>query len=111
MNFRLHVKPGPGKYDPPNSLSDYEYQILLEDIDQAVAEGNKKYGYGGYGYVGLDGNHYPFPGNDKPKKLRPQLRPGKPSTEEVAIARGLIKICSPGAEVKKEATHQDGQVG
>ena len=46
MNFRLHVKPGPGKYDPPNSLSDNEYQILLEDIDQAVDEGNRKYGYG-----------------------------------------------------------------
>ena len=46
MTFRLQVKPGPGKYDPPNSLSDDEYQILLEDIDQAVAEGNRKYGYG-----------------------------------------------------------------
>ena len=34
--------PGPGKYDPPNLLSDNEYQILLEDIDQAVAEGNRR---------------------------------------------------------------------
>jgi hypothetical protein len=24
-----------------------EYQILVEDIDQAVEEGNRKYGYGG----------------------------------------------------------------
>ena len=24
-----------------------EYQILLEDIDQAAEEGNRKYGYGG----------------------------------------------------------------
>ena len=32
-------------------LTDDEYQILLEDIDQAVEEGNRKYGYGyGYGY-------------------------------------------------------------
>ena len=97
--------------DKSFGLTDEDYQLLLDDIDHGVSEGNKKYGYGGYGYVGLDGNHYPFPGNDKPKKLRPQPRPGKPSTEEVAIARGLIKICSPGVEVKKEATHQDGQVG
>ena len=46
MTFRLQVKPGSVKYHPPNSLSDNEYQILLEDIDQAVDEGNRKYGYG-----------------------------------------------------------------
>ena len=28
-------------------LTDEEYQFLLDDIDQAVEEGNKKYGYGG----------------------------------------------------------------
>jgi hypothetical protein len=73
MTFRLQVKPGPGKYDPPNSLSDDEYQILLEDIDQAVAEGNRKYGYGySYSYdYGEDIKSKPKP---KPRsKLRPQI--------------------------------------
>ena len=75
MTFRLQVKPGSVKYDPPNSLSDDEYQILLEDIDQAVAEGNRKYGYGyrysySYGY-GEDIKSKPKP---KPRfKLRPQI--------------------------------------
>ena len=37
-------------------LTDEEYRFLLDDIDQAIEEGNKKYGYGGYG-------------NDRPKRL------------------------------------------
>jgi hypothetical protein len=35
-----------------------EYQILLEDIEQAIAWGNKTYGYGGAGYLAEDGNYY-----------------------------------------------------
>jgi hypothetical protein len=27
-------------------LTDEEHQFLLDDIDQAIAEGNRKYGYG-----------------------------------------------------------------
>jgi hypothetical protein len=42
-----------------------EYQILLEDIEQAVAEGNRKYGYGGV----VESNHNPKPR----RKLRPQI--------------------------------------
>jgi hypothetical protein len=76
MNFRLHLKPGPGKYDPPNSLSDNEYQILLEDIDQAVAEGNRKYGYGySYSYdEDIKSKHIKSKPKPKPRsKLRPQI--------------------------------------
>ena len=52
-------------------LSDDEYQILLEDIDQAVAEGNRKYGYGyTYGY----GEDIKSKSKSKPRsKLRPQI--------------------------------------
>ena len=30
---------------------DDEYEILLEDIEQAIEEGNRRYGYGYGGYV------------------------------------------------------------
>jgi hypothetical protein len=48
-------------------LTDDEYEILLEDIDQAVVEGNRKYGYD-YGY-GEDVESQPKPRS----KLRPQI--------------------------------------
>ena len=72
------------------SLTDDEYQYLLDDIDQAIEEGNKICGYGGYG-------------NDKPKGFRPRPRSKGPYVEEVAIARGLIKIHPPTITIKKEA--------
>jgi hypothetical protein len=53
-----------------SGLSDEEYQFLLDDINQAVEEGNRKYGYGGLDYIDSDGNHYPPQHNDKPRKLR-----------------------------------------
>ena len=33
-------------------------QFLLDDIGWAVKEENRKYGYGGHGYIDRDGNHY-----------------------------------------------------
>lgn len=71
-------------------LTDEEYQFLLHDIDQAIEEGNKIYGYSGYG-------------NDKPKRSRSRPRSKGPSVEEVAIARGLIKIHRQTITIKKEA--------
>jgi hypothetical protein len=68
-------------------LTDEEYQFLLDDIDQAIEEGNKIYGYG-YG-------------NDKPKRSRPRPKSKGPSVEEVAIARGLIKFHRPTITIKK----------
>ena len=82
--------------------TDEEYQFLLDDIDQAVEEGNKKYGYGGYGYIGKDGNYYLFPDNGKPQRSKPRPRPNEPSVEEVAIERGLIKIYHPTITINKE---------
>jgi hypothetical protein len=80
-----------------------EYQILLDDYEQAIEEGNRKYGYGGYGYVDGDGNHYPLSDNDIPKRVRIpsgsklefKSKARKPSPELIAIARGLIKVHAP----------------
>lgn len=77
-------------------LTDEEYQFLLDDIEEAIAEGNRKYGYGEPGYIDADGNFYPFPDNDKPRQtltLKPKpKRKRRPSVEQVAIARGIIKV-------------------
>ena len=55
-------------------LTDDEYQNLLEDIDQAVEEGNRKYGYGGRDVE----SEFQFQVKPKPRsksrsKLRPQI--------------------------------------
>lgn len=49
-------------------LTDDEYQILLEDIDQAIEEGNRKYGYG---VVESKLESKPKPRSRR--KLRPQI--------------------------------------
>ena len=46
-----------------------EYQILLEDIDQAAEEGNRKYGYGGV----VESKPNPKPRPRPRRKLRPQI--------------------------------------
>jgi hypothetical protein len=76
------------------TFSDYEF--LLSDIEQAIEDANRKYGYGEPGYFDKDGNYYFAPIDDKPRKTR------KLSTEEVAIARGIIKVHHP-EDVKKGA--------
>ena len=43
-----------------------EYQILVDDYEQAIAEGDRKYGYGGRGYLAEDGNYY-LPSPPPPK--------------------------------------------
>jgi hypothetical protein len=80
-------------------LTQDEYEILLEDIEQAIEEGNSVYGYGGNGYLGEDGNYYPFPDNDKPKRI-PKSR--RKSVEQIAIAKGLIKIHEPNQNEERK---------
>jgi hypothetical protein len=70
-------------------LTKGDYEFLLGDIEQAIEDGHRKYGCGEAGYVGEDGNFYPFPDNDKPRRI------GKPSPTEVGIERGLIKVYHP----------------
>jgi hypothetical protein len=90
-----------------------EYQILVEDYEQAIEEGNRKYGYGGAGYIDSDGNYHLPEYNDNyvdhisnqsQKQIQIQRKKrrakSKESVEEVAIARGIIKILRPEVEVK-----------
>jgi hypothetical protein len=74
-----------------------EYQFLLGDIEQAIEDANRKYGYGEAGYIDEVGDFCPFPDNDKPNRIKDR----RLSTEEVAIARGIIKVHRP-EEIKKE---------
>jgi hypothetical protein len=96
------------KYNSNGSfgLTDEEYEFLEYDIIQAIAEGNKKYGYGGCGHIDDDGNHYLFPDDDKPKRLRytpkpkPKPKPKRLSVEEIAIARGLLHAIKPKPKIE-----------
>jgi hypothetical protein len=72
----------------------------------AIEDANRKYGYGDHGYIGDDGNYYPFPDNDRlknigidhqtliPKSKPKTKRKRRPMVEQVAIARGIIKVQS-----------------
>jgi hypothetical protein len=83
-------------------LTDEEHQFLLDDINQAIEDANKKYGYDDSEYIGEDGNYYPFSDNDKPKNIghktlipkskTKRRRKRRPSIEQVAIARGIIRV-------------------
>lgn len=76
-------------------LTKDDYEFLLGDIAQGIEDANRKYGYGDDGYIDKDENYYFAPIDDKPRKTR------KLSTEEVAIAKGIIKVHRP-EEIKKE---------
>jgi hypothetical protein len=86
-----------------------EYQILVEDYEQAIGEANKKYGFGGAGYLAEDGNYY-LPNEDDTSKYvdhtqtrrQNRNRPKRLSTEEVAIAKGIIKISDPIDEKEED---------
>ena len=73
--------------DDEFGLTDEEYRDLLEDIDRVIAEANRKWDYN-HEYVKLD--------------KRTKKRKDKPSVEEVAIARGIIKIRKPVTETRTE---------
>jgi hypothetical protein len=81
------------------------YQFLLGDITQGIEDGNRMYGFGEPGYIGADANYYPFSDSDpeiiatiksrpEPKRKRRHRKRAGPSIEEVAIARGIIRIVS-----------------
>ena len=36
------------------NFTDEDYQFLLGGIEEAIAESNRKYGYGELGYIGTD---------------------------------------------------------
>jgi hypothetical protein len=74
----------------------FPYWMIDGNGQEAVAEGNRKYGYGGSGYVDEDENHYPLPHSNQPRSVRyrRKLRPRKPSIEQLAIARGIIRVHS-----------------
>jgi hypothetical protein len=75
-------------------LTEDEYQILLEDINQAVEEGNRKYGFGEPEYIGAKSKPRPIPKvNPMPTRTRTRRRRIEelgPLLEEVMLARGLL---------------------
>jgi hypothetical protein len=78
-------------------LTQDEYEILLDDIEQAIDEANRKYGFGGAGYLAPDGNYYlPQPGDAPPyvdhTRNSRKSKSKRPSPEEVAIEKGLVKV-------------------
>ena len=80
-------------------LTKEEYEFLLSDIEQAIEDGNRKYGFGESGTIDRDGNFYPFLDADKPRKFKDK----KISPEDLAITRGIIKIHRPNpVEIEKE---------
>jgi hypothetical protein len=109
-NGKLKVSTSESESEPLRFNVDCEgldfdtYQFLLGDIAQGIEDGNRMYGFGEPGYIGADGNFHPLTDNfipelePKPKlKLKSKRRYRKrtdPSIEEVAIARGIIKIVS-----------------
>ena len=56
-------------------LTKEEYEFLQSDIEQGIEDANRKYGYGGYGFVDRFGNHYRDP------------RPGTVPESDLALER------------------------
>jgi|GEM_PF-3335657 hypothetical protein len=89
------------------------YQFLLGDIAQGIEDGNRMYGFGEPGYIGTDGNFHPLTDNFIPalkQKQRPipkskRKKRIRSSVEQIAIARGIIKIHSQITKVSKEVSH------
>ena len=53
-------------------LTKGDYEFLLSDIEQGIRDGNRKYGFGESGTIDRDGNFYPFPDADKPRRIKPK---------------------------------------
>ena len=51
-------------------ITEAEYQFLLDDIEQGIRDGNRKYGYGEPGYIDKDGNYHAFDEYDRHRKYR-----------------------------------------
>jgi hypothetical protein len=61
-----------------------EYKFLLDDIEEAIAEGNRKYGYGEPGYIGADGYFYPLPEDVILPESKPKSKP-KPNPKRFRL--------------------------
>jgi hypothetical protein len=94
--------------DPPVFNVDCEgldfdtYQFLLGDIAQGIEDANRMYGYGKPGYIGADGNFCPFTTITNKSDRKRRKKRDRLLVEQVAIARGLVKIHPPIMEVKNE---------
>ena len=51
-------------------ITEQEYQFLLDDIAQAIEDGNRMYGNGEPGYIHNDGNYHPFVEDNRYRKYR-----------------------------------------
>jgi hypothetical protein len=51
-------------------ITEEEYQFLIDDIAQAIEDGNRMYGYGEPGYIDNDGNYHPFIEDIRYRKYR-----------------------------------------
>jgi hypothetical protein len=51
-------------------ITEAEYQFLLGDIEQAIEDGNRMYGYGQPGYIDNNGNYRPFVKDNRHRKYR-----------------------------------------
>ena len=74
-----------------------EYEILLDDIAQAIEEANKEYGC----YPTLKIDKVPKPKYVDHTTIH-YLNKTRPSIEEVAIARGIIRIIPTNSKEAKK---------
>jgi hypothetical protein len=80
-------------------LTRRDYEFLQWDIQNAIAQFDEEHGYDGMGYHDRYGNYvYSI---DKVKSLNEKRRK-KFSAQDVAIARGIIKIYRPSTDNNKE---------
>jgi hypothetical protein len=80
-------------------LTARDYEFLLYDIELAIADFDSEHGFDGTGYHDGDGNYiYPL----SKVNILNQKRSKKISAQEVAIAKGIIKIHPPSTDNNKE---------
>jgi hypothetical protein len=77
-----------------------EYQFFLEDIAQAIEDGNRMYGYGEPGYIDKQGNYHAFVEHNRRRKYAANRFRTKPKIA-VAVVVKKTKI----QEQKEEAEY------
>jgi hypothetical protein len=82
-------------------ITEAEYQFLLDDIAQAIEDGNRMYGYGEPGYIDKQGNFHPFVKHSRRRKYRVNRRFRTKPVIAVAVAVKKTKI----QEQKEEAEY------
>jgi hypothetical protein len=79
-------------------LTKKDYEYLLYDIELAIADFDREHGFDEYGFYD-NGTRYSFlPRNSKPKISEKRQR--KLSAQDVAIAKGLIRIKTKEVDTK-----------